>query len=43
MYNLNGELWVDINDGIELEIKSLQIDSPLFHDFLLFSVKPPAI
>ena len=35
MYNLNGELWVDINDGIELKIKSLQIDSPLFHDLLL--------
>ncbi|HIM53581.1 MAG TPA: hypothetical protein EYI88_03230, partial [Candidatus Marinimicrobia bacterium] len=35
MYNLNGELWVDINDGIELNIKSLQIDSPLFHDILL--------
>ncbi len=35
MYNLNGELWVDINDGVELNIKSLQIDSPLFHDILL--------
>ena len=35
MYNLNGELWVDINDGIELKIKSLQIDSPLFNDILL--------
>ena len=35
MYNLNGELWVDFNDGVELNIKSLQIDSPLFHDILL--------
>ena len=34
MYNLNGELWVDINEGVELEIKSLQIDSPLFHDIM---------
>ncbi len=34
MYNLNGELWVDINDGVELEIKSLQIDSPLFNDIM---------
>ncbi len=34
IYNLNGELSVDINDGVKLEIQSLQIDSPLFNDII---------
>ena len=35
MYNLNGEFLIDFNDDVELIIKSLQIDSPLFHNILL--------
>ena len=37
LYNLNGELWINIRDGVEIDIKSLEIDSPTFQDRLLLA------
>lgn len=36
MYKLNGELGLDIDDMVELEIKSLDLGSPLFSENLIF-------